>query len=79
LRLDTSGFDTAGKRVDHVRLDLIARTGETGELWWVAREFDDATTKPEGLFADGDAARRLAGELATSLGVDVVVTDLNDK
>jgi len=76
MRLDTSGIDTTGKRVDHIRLDLIGRTQGSSELWWVAREFDDATTKPEGIFGDRDAARRLADDLAASLGVAVVVTDL---
>lgn len=77
MRLDTSDIDTSGKRVDHIRLDLIGRNGGSSELWWVAREFDDSTTKPEGIFADRVTASRLADDLASSLGVKVVVTDFD--
>lgn len=75
MRLDTAATNNAGKRVDHVRLDLIGRTGGSSELWWVAREFDDGSTQPQGIFADSVDARRLADELAASLGVSVVITD----
>ena len=75
MRLDAHGIDTTGKPVDHIRLDLIGRAAGSSGLWWVAREFGDGTTKPEGIFADLIAARSLAEELATALSVDVVVTD----
>lgn len=75
MRLDAIGIDSSGKRVDHIRLDLIGRTGGTSELWWVAREFDDGSTHPEGIFGDPAEARRLAEELAASLTVRVEVTD----
>jgi len=74
VRLDASDIDPRDSRPSHIRLDLISRTGDS-ELWWVARQFEDGTRKPEGMFSDVDTARALANELAASLGVPVIEKD----
>lgn len=59
--------------IDHIRLDCISRLDDAHGLWWVAIEFRDATTKPQGMFADEAEARALAEELAHKASVPVVV------
>ena len=61
----------AGKKLVFLRLDCISRMGAGTGLWWVAYEFADGSTKPEGMFADEDEARALARELAARHGVEV--------
>lgn len=74
MLLDNSGAVAVGKRIDHIRLDCISRLDDSHGLWWVAVEYRDATTKPEGMFADETEARALADRLAGAASVEVIVS-----
>lgn len=66
MRLNTDDISTSGKTISHIRVDRI---GGASGLWWVAEEFTDGSTKPEGMFPDKDAALDLADELSRQWGV----------
>lgn len=66
MRLNATDISTEGKTLACIRCDQI---GGAGGLWWVAQEFDDGTTKPEGMYASETEARALAGMLANDFGV----------
>jgi len=68
----------ADKPVDHIRLDCISRSVSGMELWWVAKSFSDASTQPEGMFAQFADADALAKKLAAENGVGVVVTRFDE-
>lgn len=72
-RIDSSDISIEGHRVTHIRMDRIGSAGAR-ELWWVALAFEDESTKPEGMFADVEAASALAKELAAEWGTEVVIT-----
>lgn len=71
MRLNTDDISMAGKTVSCIRCDQIG--GATG-LWWVAEEFTDGSTKPEGMFPSQSDARDLAEELASEYRVGVRVS-----
>ena len=73
--LDSSDVATSGKRIVRIRCDRIGNAGGR-QLWWVALGFDDESTKPSGMFGDFNEAKRLADELASQHGVEVVVTEV---
>jgi hypothetical protein len=74
MLLDETGALPTDRGIDHVRLDCISRIDDAHALWWVAIEFRDATTKPQGMFADEAEARALAENLAHQASVPVVVS-----
>lgn len=70
-----SGVSAEGRTVQHVRVDRIGNAGDR-ELWWVALQFDDGSTKPSGMYTDFDAASTLGDQLAAEWSVDVVVNHI---
>lgn len=70
-----SGVSAEGRQVQHIRVDRIGNAGDR-ELWWVAVQFEDGSTKPSGMYTDYDSASALAGQLAKELSVEVVVSRL---
>lgn len=69
MRLE-SDVSSEGKTVSHVRIDQIG--GACG-LWWVALQFADGSTKPEGMFPSRADADALAGDLASKYQVEIRV------
>lgn len=70
-----SGVSADGRSVKNVRVDRIGNAGER-ELWWVALQFDDGSTKPSGVYTDYASASKLAAQLATEWSVEIVVNRL---
>lgn len=71
--LDSREVNSEGHRVEHVRVDRIG-AGSGSELWWVALEFEDGSTKPQGMYTSYEEAEALGEDLARKWGVTTRIT-----